>query len=139
MRAGRRVVLSEESRAELNWWAERTKDMAKVQKKKREQAMRVAVAQAEQLAAGAFRAALTDFLVEARKTLQVVKVAALTHAAVGFYKLSAHPLEKDQPASESVAVNEAQQNRAIAESDALIALAERCTAEAKTALGHVTG
>lgn len=114
-------MLFEESREELNWWLERKKDMAKETKKKRELVMRVATAHAEQLAAGAFRAALTDFLLEARKTLQVVKVAALTHAADRFQLLATRLGETE------------------AEAKQYMEAADRCFREARTALGHVTG
>lgn len=122
------MPLSAEALDEFNWWMER-KDMTLGRKKAAAvRHAQLAEAHAEQLGAGAFRAALTDFLLEARRTLQVVKVAALTHAAVGFMKLSAHPIEELDAGEEQTK-----------ESDQLIALAKRCRDEAKVQLGAVTG
>ena len=78
-------------------------------------------ARAEQLEAGAFRAALTDFLIEARRVLQVVKVAALTRAARDFGELAAEYDPNGEKHGQ------------------LMTACRRCEDEARAALGHVTG
>lgn len=104
--------------AELNWWMERKRE---IMAKKKAVPANVEAARAEQLAAGAFRAALTDVLVVARKALEAVRVAAMTHAAVQFDELANR---YDAGNVKRMQCEEA---------------SRRAEAEALTQLGHVTG